>query len=377
VVVSSALTTLRFFAATLVLATHVQLGKKIAFLPDFARNLLDSGYPAVTFFFELSGFILVYVYSDRTGAGTLNVCARDFWLARVARIAPAYYLALLIAAPIFIYSALLPMTPFDQIVTSTLLVPSLLQAWLPPIALAWNPPAWSLSAEAFFYASFPLLMRFMQIRPFTFFSFGTLLVIVASFRWLMVDPTDDFSSWHHFMGYFPLFHLPKFMLGMALGHFVLMNKATLRNDTTLLFSIGGAGALIALGFGDSLPWWAGSDAMLCLCFSLVIIGASQSTGWASTLLSAPSFLLLGEASYALYIIHGPLAFWWHQILKYLPVSIPVTLSMFAFMAAAIVASLLTYVYIETPLRKYIARRWASPIIPASGCGPTLPEASRA
>src|SRR5690606_31890826 len=34
---------------------------------------------------------------------------------------------------------------------------SLLQAWVPGAAEAWNLPAWSLSVEAFFYASFPLL----------------------------------------------------------------------------------------------------------------------------------------------------------------------------------------------------------------------------
>ena len=33
----------------------------------------------------------------------------------------------------------------------------LVQAHIPSFALAWNPPAWSLSAEAFFYLVFPFV----------------------------------------------------------------------------------------------------------------------------------------------------------------------------------------------------------------------------
>jgi peptidoglycan/LPS O-acetylase OafA/YrhL len=38
------------------------------------------------------------------------------------------------------------------------LVVTLLQAWVPPAALTWNPVAWSLSVEALFCLLFPFLL---------------------------------------------------------------------------------------------------------------------------------------------------------------------------------------------------------------------------
>ena len=53
------------------------------------------GYLGVSFFFVLSGFILVYTYADRV------VSLREFWQLRFARIYPAFLFSLLLTAPAF------------------------------------------------------------------------------------------------------------------------------------------------------------------------------------------------------------------------------------------------------------------------------------
>src|SRR5271155_1236018 len=86
-----ALTSLRFFAALWVVLFHVNAiglnrgGSKVY----LAFALL--GYVGVSFFFVLSGFILVYVYAGR------QIQKRRFWQARFARVYPAYLFALVVA----------------------------------------------------------------------------------------------------------------------------------------------------------------------------------------------------------------------------------------------------------------------------------------
>src|SRR5689334_22296101 len=139
------LTSLRFWAAAVVVLNHLDAAK-ISYLPDIVKGWCQSGYEAVSFFFVLSGFILTYVYSSPREDGGLNVSARRFRIARFARIGPAYYLGLILMLPPFIYGlAVAGMIPLDDFVLATIAVPTLLQAWFPPISFSWNGPAWSLS----------------------------------------------------------------------------------------------------------------------------------------------------------------------------------------------------------------------------------------
>lgn len=79
------LTSLRFFAALLVVLHHMP-GEPFV-----------EGYVGVTFFFILSGFILSHSYAERLGDGSCS--ASDFWIARVARVYPLHVVTLLLAVP--------------------------------------------------------------------------------------------------------------------------------------------------------------------------------------------------------------------------------------------------------------------------------------
>src|SRR5262249_1764184 len=138
-------------------------------MPDFLQNWLETGYDAVTFFFVLSGFVLGYVYLG-VGPERPRLNLRAFFAARFARLAPAYYLSLLVALPFCVasYFFLEEADPRNFWLHGTLVLASL-QAWWPPTALEWNPPAWSVSVEWFLYFSFPLvvwLARFIPTRVF-------------------------------------------------------------------------------------------------------------------------------------------------------------------------------------------------------------------
>ncbi|HEX2654619.1 MAG TPA: hypothetical protein VHN11_13330 [Xanthobacteraceae bacterium] len=83
------LTSLRFFAAMVVVIFHYNLTRAIVPVP-----VTDFGYEAVTFFFVLSGFILAYAHGVPRAA--LNIGPKEFFAARLARICPAYYVGFLL-----------------------------------------------------------------------------------------------------------------------------------------------------------------------------------------------------------------------------------------------------------------------------------------
>ena len=119
----------------------------------------DHGFIAVSFFFVLSGFVLTYSYSGSDGRmrGTRSA----FYLARFARIYPAYLLAAIAAIPLFFLALRQVHTlagTLMRVAAGGTLVAALVQSWLPRTANYLNSPAWSLSVEAFFYLLFPLIL---------------------------------------------------------------------------------------------------------------------------------------------------------------------------------------------------------------------------
>jgi peptidoglycan/LPS O-acetylase OafA/YrhL len=202
-----ALTSLRFFAALVVVFFHYTLGH-----PESLLLVWDFGYQAVTFFFILSGFILVYAHGKPEGG--LDVSPKTFFKARLVRICPAYYVAILMIVLLFFEVGILDritLIPFALVLT-------MLQSWTPTSALSLNPPAWSLSNEVFFYLLFPALWRVTyRMSLIASLVASVSIILLASFgRGIVV--TSEAESWNNLRLYFPIFNFPKFMLGVSLGY---------------------------------------------------------------------------------------------------------------------------------------------------------------
>ena len=341
------LTSLRFFAAAIVLTYHV-------YAPDpqggFLQGIAASGTQAVSFFFILSGFILTYVYSARDEKGALIAVPVRFWHARLARIAPAYMLGLVIATPIFLYSTfVLKSVSVPTFLIALFLVPLFLQAWWPSTIFAWNVPAWSVSIEAFFYVLFPFLERVARLlAPLMFLLMAVLLICAVDLLKDALRPAPDAPPERWNIMYFPPLHLSLFVLGMALGRVFLFGPAIPALIHKALFWLGVILSVAFLGFRASLPAWFIQDAMLSLAFGAVIFGGAFATG--ASFLRSRLMLNLGEASYSLYITHYPLMFLWRSALRNLQ-EIPGWLSNILFCLFAVSVSLGIYAYIERPWRR--------------------------
>ena len=149
------LTTLRFLAALAVFGHH------LAFLADDPRTarvynrFLFEGRVGVNFFFILSGFILTYNYAPTIAHWRWREI-REFYVARFARVYPVHLLTFLIAAVLLTGVSMAPARSAAAAICQLTLTQSFCPD--PAVYFSFNAPAWSLSAEAFFYAAFPTLL---------------------------------------------------------------------------------------------------------------------------------------------------------------------------------------------------------------------------
>src|SRR5215210_2308376 len=153
-----ALTGLRALAAAGVAVAHMPHLQAAPDLPPLLKRLALEGGVGVPFFFVLSGFVLAYTYHARLAAPTRGELGR-YYVARVGRIWPVHLLALGLAALAMAAGA--PIGPGEGSVGAAVANAFLVHAWLPvPVAYleSFNPVAWSLSVEVFFYLALPLVL---------------------------------------------------------------------------------------------------------------------------------------------------------------------------------------------------------------------------
>lgn len=296
------LTFFRFFAATIVVIFH--FGRDATGL----GGLLVSGPQMVTFFFVLSGFVMGIAYHGKE----LN--SRSYWWARVARIMPAYLLAIFIMVLIsFIQGGQLNYV-------SLVLNLSLLQSWVSPHPLSINAPGWSLSVEAFFYLSFPFLLHAIKhydpsVKQLTLgcISFWAITQVITT-TILSGELYGGYPSFtHDLVYYFPITHFCSFIIGVCGAKWFLNSRIVIHGNLLSLVLLFFTSFLLVF-FMDSegklhratglhLPFASSFYAPL---FAIFIVVVSICRSRVIKIFSLYPLVLLGEASFSLYILQLPL-----------------------------------------------------------------------
>jgi peptidoglycan/LPS O-acetylase OafA/YrhL len=303
-----ALTGVRFLAAFYVVLFHGLPWLRQRFvLPEALQTFLGNGYLAVNLFFILSGFILAYTYDGQIQGKTNRL---HFWEARFARIYPVYFLSLVLA---FWFERGLP---FGTRAAVLLMV----QAWnprAPELTGAWNYPAWTLSVEAFFYLCFPFLLPWMSRKSgrTLFWVMGFLLVICV----VVHTPIQGLGDWHRSSLFtnivpLPLLRIPEFLLGIVIGLKLLRSEAAGQNaDSPWKAYIAVFGALLIL----SLPLgvWV---SLVTIPFAVLVYELAIGDSALAKFLSTRFMVLLGSASYAVYLLQFPVRSWVRVIFSYFP-----------------------------------------------------------
>jgi peptidoglycan/LPS O-acetylase OafA/YrhL len=271
--------------------------------------LINHSYVFVGFFIMLSGFILSYNYADRPGP----LDKHAFWLARFARLYPIYLLSLILFVSML--GGEWHARSHGQFVEGVILTPLLLQGWSPALATFWNTVAWTLSAEAILYLAFPWLIQLPWPKSPTRLIALLLGIWVVGliphsiYLWLNPDhlpgPADRYSYgiWLRTLKYTPLAYVCTFLFGITLGRLQASLSLVARHRAWIAAaSIGTIAVFFATEAVDRVPYILMHGGLLLPLFATLVVGLSGQNIFASIFAWKP-IELLGQASYALFVLH--------------------------------------------------------------------------
>lgn len=342
------LTFTRFIAAIAIVFFH--FGKPLnIFSEPHVNKLLINANIGVSYFFILSGFVMMIAYGNKS-----NVHPVSYMQNRFARIYPVYFLAIILA---LLYKTFLVKENYTiQEIGLNIFA---LQSWIPAKALSVNFPGWSLSVEFFFYAIFPFVFNFFYTK----FSTKQLLVPILTFwglsqvlflYFINTDPvfSPDSRVNNNFLIYFPINHLNEFLVGNLTGlYFIKAGQDRFKNydwAVTLLF------ILILLAIVIKLSWLSYHNGLLAVLFIPFILLTALNNGKISTIFSHKIPVYLGEISYGIYILQVPV----FMTIKFLLNKVGITGDLVIFVIGILgllIVSALSYELIETPLREKIKK----------------------
>lgn len=340
------LTTTRFFAALSVVLYHG--GHELGFLGLFP--MLTSGPTAVNYFFVLSGFVLTLAYY-RPDAG---FDFRKYLIARFSRIYPVYILSFVLTCVYYI--DIISKIKSEKILANIFLY----QAWIPRYALSFNIAAWSLSVEVFFYLAFPFLLfcvKRLSVKQVAWISLGFWAVSQTLHAILFSTLIPEQIN---LLNYLPLFHLNSFLLGLAGGVWYLADSTRRTpnqfiNRFTLMGSIGFV--LLAISLREYMPslfrGFSLDAGLLAPFFLIIILALALDTTSLLQRLKHPWLVLLGDSSYALFILHIPLFWLFTLLLKWTGTTIINSAKFSIHVLVSIFISILVFNYMERPVRDWL------------------------
>lgn len=309
------LTGVRALAAYLVFFHHFSplIGYDSA---NFLHRIFNEMHIGVTIFFVLSGFLITYRYYDNSEL-TKN-CLFSYMQNRVAKIYPLYFLLTTLVFLSEIYQ-----NTATKVWLSVLYVMNItfLKGFFDDLKLTFISPGWSLTVEECFYFAAPFIFYLQKTKQLKFWQqyifitfVGILLVLFFSKHiYYGFFASYDFLFNYTFLGrsaeffigaYFAIFFkkqqnihskMPniKTYLGLLYIFLCLVGLVAVRNDYDfgIRHPIGMVINNLILPFGIVLFFW----------------GLLTENTIVSKLLSSKIFVVLGNSSYAFYLIHKGVA----------------------------------------------------------------------
>lgn len=338
-----ALTALRFFAALAIVVYHLKPVMPV-FCGGLAKfPLFDRLSIGVEFFFVLSGFILHYNYGSRAGLDL-----KEFYVKRAVRIYPLHILTAGTWCALFFASW---GAPFRDKLWSGLANLTLTQSLVPGMlfCLGYNAVSWSLSNEAFFYAWFPLLRR--KAVSLSVLSVVAAYLVAAYMTGLQPVVAEYFPNVEYFC---PLIRVAEFCAGILAAQSF---KAETRLTNATVWEAGVLAALIFQVCFQHVDYSLNQLSNLFMFTAAVWIFAHQQGAISKWLANQTTLVLLGEASFSLYM-------WHHMVLSvgnaHLPHGMWAPAAVFLAVGTSIVVSVFSFRYFENPARRILTWLILSP-----------------
>jgi peptidoglycan/LPS O-acetylase OafA/YrhL len=356
---------LRGLAIFFVLMNHVNMRLFLAKLPyahglpaQLTSSLVWNGQRGVQMFFAVSGFLITST-SLRRWDSLSRVNVRDFYLLRLARIAPLLVLLLIVLSTLhfaqlddFIVSsktgglgrAILAALSFHI---------NVLEARRGYLPASWD-ILWSLSIEETFYFFFPLACVLLG-RGKLLIAVLLAFVILGPFgRTVLAHGNEVWQEYSYLGG----------MDAIAIGCLTAIGLSRMRLSLPafrLLGGIGLASLMFSLGFSNQVDALGlnriGIDMSLVAIGTCMVIAAAAGTGWRGPLLLTP-LIKLGQRSYEVYLTHMFVIFALFDL--FVAAGKPLRAVPILFIGVILIAGLLGAMvarYYSEPMNRALRRHW--------------------
>jgi len=293
------LDTLRAVAALIVVIGHVEEIKNIFGIPNILHSKgfqLPDGHFSVVLFFVLSGFLITFLLiKEKQNFGKISL--RDFYIRRVFRIMPLYFMVLFLSFVIFRQEY-----QTNTIILCATIFPNIAHA----LSIGWptSPQIWSIGVEEQFYLLWPLLLILIPPKRVTiylilFFAGFSLIHLLLGYANFNTVQNTGFNDFVYKFFYFSKFN--SMALGSMLGYMCATNNKNLR----FLFNNYVAYASVFLSF---FMWFFHisfqyfNDEIYSMVFGVMIINLAANNSFKLHIDTKVS-VFLGKISYGIYMYH--------------------------------------------------------------------------
>jgi len=308
---------IRGIAILLVLALHQQI--------------LHFGWVGVQLFFVLSGFLITQILLlEKEKSISVRQKLKNFWMRRVLRIFPIYYLYILVLLIIWLAMdnnhSFINSLPFLLTYTYNFHLSSTLDfSGLPIIHL------WSLSVEEQFYLLYPLSILFVPKKRVKVFTIALIIFSVCFrfiyYQYMEANTAGNTENLYEKIHYLTFTHFDSFLAGGCIAIFNLYNarvriQSFLFAFSWLLLVVSGlviyfkihsepfciACFLTRLGYEpESLNFQWTYLVLNFFFFTIMLLLVSKQAGLLNNLLtkifSSSLLVEIGKVSYGMYVIH--------------------------------------------------------------------------
>ena len=342
------------------------------FRNSWAAPYLRSGYLAVDVFFVLSGFVMALTYGRVLTVDPSPRHYASFLLARFARIYPLYVVVTIVL--VLTQRTGLPPDALHHGYTIAIVSNlALVQAWGLTGSVIY--PAWSISTEVMAYLLFPLFL--VLVRRWRF-GCNVAVVISASLYLVMtLVPTPHAADLRHgpldisWVGsWWPVLRCcAGFLMGVTT--YQILHKAALGKRILRLPSTTFTATLMTIAF-----FVHGWDLLFVAATPFLIAGLATGKDATNRVLAWTPIFMLGEWSYAIYLLHcqyGLFLFGANGLLgHFFPHAIAVAATPILALSALIVAAWLTFEFFEKPARRLLRKLDRKRIAVAVAAEPAAP-----
>lgn len=339
----------RGVAALLVLMFH--MSETIFASPKYWNIVIDGGlmrfgHEGVAFFFVLSGFIILHAHHADIGRPER---LGDYGFKRLTRIYLPYWIVLF---PLIALYLLFPALGKPEISAPSVILNSPLLIGL--TSAATLSVGWTLFHEIAFYALFAIMI--LDRRA----GIAVLLTWQIACLFSLALPAPVHYALH------PI----NLLFGMGMVTRLALGRWRVPAPMAIMWAGIVATALLGLVL-DYTHWVDGhfSSLLFGLASCAFVMGGVEAERQGRV--SAPASLkLLGDASYALYLVHYPLLSILARLFMSPPLRyIPAPFAYVLMAAICIAAAILFHKLIEKPLMRFVTRRWTAA---RKGGDPSLP-----